>query len=182
MFKELLLEGLKPIAIMLEDFDESGTLQNSVPIQFTAGKFYPESLDENITLECENIPALKNIVNLQAISQVSDPNSDRVTDAGIDIYPGGEAHFEIFHEGEEIKRFHYEGPNGISCNKIYDETHNEKLECHWAPSLDDWHLEETHFCFVAIARVFHIVFYLIHMHPHVYSHHKTFHRYNGLSI
>ena len=160
MLKELSLEGLKPIAIMLEDFDESGTLQNSVPIQFTAGKFYPESLDENIALECENIPTLKKVVNLLAISPASDLNGDRVNDAGIDIYPGGEANFDIFYEGEEIQRFHFEGPNGISCNKINDETHNEKLECHWAPSLDDWHLEETHFCFVAIARVF-ICIYII---------------------
>ena len=165
MFKELSLEGLKPIAITLEDFDESGTLQNSVPIQFTAGRFFPENpevfvSDENITLECDNVPISKNVVNLQAISSVGDLNSDRVTDAGIDIYPGGEANFDIFHEGEEIQRFHFEGPNGISCNKINDETHNEKLECHWAPSLDDWHLDETHFCFVAIARVF-ICIYII---------------------
>ena len=159
MFKELSLEGLKPIVIMLEDFDESGTLQNSVPIQFTAGKFYPESLDENITLECEKIPTLKNVVNLQAIRPVSDLNSDRVTDKSIDMYPGGEAYFEIYYEGEGIERFHFEGPNGISCNKINDETHNEKLECHWVPSLDDWHLEETHFCFVAIARVFICMFF-----------------------
>ena len=160
MFKDLSLVGLKPIAIMLEDVDESGTLQNSVPIQFTAGKFFPESLDENITLECENIPTLKNVVNLQALSAVSDPHSGRMTDTGIDIYPGGEANFEIFYEGVEVERFHFEGPNGISCNEINDETHNEKLECQWAPSLDYWHFEKTHFCFVAIGRVFIRIFFI----------------------
>lgn len=144
---------------MLEDFDETGTLQNRIPIQFTAGQYYlanPEgfisSSAENITLECENIPTLKNVVNLQAMSTESLP-SGSIIDEGIDIYPGGEANFEISYEGEEIKRFHFEGPNGISCNKVSDEINNEKLECHWAPSPDDWHLEETHFCFIAIARV-----------------------------
>ena len=165
MCKDLTLNGLKPISIMLEDFDESGTLQNSIPIQFTAGQFHLEdpekfisSSDENITFDCKNIPTLKNIVNLQAtnLQTTADslPNSDRVIDKGIDIYPGGEANFEIFYHGEQSKRFHYEGPTGISCVKINDEINNEKLECHWAPSHDDWHLEETHFCFVAIARVF----------------------------
>ena len=156
---------------MLEDFDESGTLQNSVPIQFTAGQFHPEnpedfisSSDENIKFDCKNIPIINNIVNLQAtnLQATADslPNSDRVIDKGIDIYPGGEANFEIFYDGEESTHFHFEGPNGISCSKINDEIHNEKLECHWAPSHDDWYLEETHFCFVAIARVF-ICIYII---------------------
>ena len=169
MYKDFTLTGLKPISIMLEDFDESGTLQNSVPIQFTAGQFHPEnpedfisSSDENITFECKNIPTIKTIVNLQATNRQATegilPNSDRVIGKGIDIYPGGEANFEIFYDGEESKRFHFEGPTGISCVKINDEINNEKLECHWTPSHDDWHLEETHFCFVAIARVFIYIF------------------------
>ena len=111
---------------------------------------------ENITFECKNIPTLKNILNRQA-TEDSLTNSVRVIDKGIDIYPGGEANFEVFYDGEESKRFHFEGPNGISCVKINDEINNEKLECHWAPSHDDWHLEETHFCFVAIGKGFYII-------------------------
>ena len=61
--------GLKPIAIMLEDFDNNGKLQNSVPIQFTAGKSSPaRDLDQtsegNIPLKCEKNPTLKTIGKL----------------------------------------------------------------------------------------------------------------------
>ena len=158
--KDSSLVGLKPIAIMLEDFDSNGNLQNSVPVQFTAGKLpvvyveEPVKTPEEVTmLECENMPTLKNIVNLKTqeslISENGSHNGDFV-DIGIDIYAGGEAAFEISFGTTQSTRFHFEGPSGISCNKITDELKNEKLQCNWAPSLDNWHLEETNFCFVAI--------------------------------
>ena len=100
------------------------------------------------------------IVNLQAqesaISDIGSESSDgqRLIDKGVDIYPGGKAKFEIvYEENNEITRFHFEGPSGISCKKVTDEINIEKLQCDWMPMYpDEWHLEETNFCFVAIGR------------------------------
>ena len=155
---------------MIENYDNDGKLHNSVPIQFTAGKLLPAEYlpveenisEENISFECEKIPTLKNIINIQAInfqeSVTSENGSDGqvLIDKGIDIYPGGEANFEIFYEGENgILRFHFEGPSGFSCKKVTADINIEKLQCHWVPIYpDEWHLEETNFCFAAIGRVF----------------------------
>ena len=162
--KDSSLAGMKPIAIMLEDFDSDGNLQNSVPIQFTAGKLpslYVEEAvktpEEVTTLECENIPILKSIVNLKTQeSLLSETGSDYgdFINKEIDIYAGGKAAFEISYWTAQSTHFHFEGPTGISCDKITDELKNEKLQCNWAPSHDDWHLEETNFCFVAIGHGF----------------------------
>ena len=156
--KDLSFGGLKPISIILEDFDKDGNVQNSIPIQFTAGRKVKKRTSEEI-IDCSEVPFLKHFINLQ----IGRDHDLKVSHDGpldsIDIYQEGEALFEVSFVAQGRSQLHYEGPRGAVCtptDKIEDineEKHQVTFKCKWKPELNDWYMQKTTFCSVAIVRV-----------------------------
>lgn len=152
---DLSVTGVKPIAIQVEDFDESGNVKSSVPVQFLATVWTPQNDNfSNRFMYGPGKPA--QIPDLFPIDDHNDDHADNhVHSVGrrsvpeycnnfptlVDPSPGNGAVMNVPAEGITfslaassnngvITRFVYQRPAGLECTQV---DMNGRVDCTFTP-------------------------------------------------
>lgn len=159
--------GVKPIALMMEDFDANGLVRSSVPVQFLAQVWTPNMSTRSIGAYPNYYPDWFNGDNhhddnhhhakvpVRGRRSVADyctavPTVDAPTavDNNIDsssAYVSFTLSAKATKNGS-ITAFSYQGPSGLSCDKVNS---NGRTTCTWAMSVAQQQTESHTFCFDA---------------------------------
>lgn len=153
--------GVKPIAIMMEDFDALGNVRSSIPVQFLAQVWtpsldryvgYPKWFDEDnhhdddheehqsVSRGRRSAPAY---CTAKPFFIGTTPADGDELDAS-----GGQLSFSLQAESQvgTISFFTYQAPLGLTCTTV-DITGT--ITCSWTPSSDQLEIENHQFCFDA---------------------------------
>ena len=164
--------GLKPIALMIEDFDSDGNIRSSIPIQFLAQVWTP-SLTRSIGLESPYPNWFEqdddeNSIFMAAIARgrrswtsfrnrrsepsycTAVPNFVAPTFAdGHELDATGQTDIQFFLRADSqlghMSYFTYQGPLGLACGEVNKELGMSM--CLWTPTQDQVDQRTHQFCF-----------------------------------
>ena len=157
--------GVKPVALMIEDFDSAGNVRSSVPIQFLAQVWTPNLNSRRHGIQYPNWFPQEEEHEDHVYFETSLGNSSRgrrstppyctAAPEFDEKTPEDGACIEISSETVEfalkatsqvgtISSFSYQAPIGLTCT---DADQNGESRCTWTPTPSQLKIEEHQFCF-----------------------------------
>lgn len=126
--KDLATSGMKPVVIMVKDYDQDGVMRSSMPVPFMASVWTQSSNNAVPTLID---PTPKGRTVLDAAAAIS-----------ITIAATGD-------NGATVPKFLTNSPLGMSCTDVVTEDGQSSVVCSWTPtSHQDGQV--FNFCFTAV--------------------------------
>ena len=154
--------GVKPIALMIEDFDSNGQLRSSIPVQFLAQVWTPNVNTRSIGYD--NYPDWfgehdehTDHVDMPVRGRRSVPNYCNLTPTFVSPTPAdgaqingssGSISFELKASSGNgpIDSFSYQAPVGLTCTKVDSQG---MITCSWTLTAEQLKTEQHSFCYEA---------------------------------
>ena len=163
-------EGVKPIGLMIEDFDSNGNVKSSIPVQFLAQVWTPNLNSRAVGVanypdwfrgpdhddhrdyvhNQDYHPPVRGKRSNQPAYCDAVPKYTENTPLDGDILDGSDGVVDFILEASsqlgEITSFSYEGPLGVKCS---DNVVDGKIKCTWELTEDQLEIENHGFCYTA---------------------------------
>ena len=153
--------GVKPIGLMMEDFDSSGNVRSSIPVQFLGlvwtpnmstrsigTENYPEWFDEKEHKDHVMVPgrgrrSLPSYCNAVPTFVAPTPADGHNIDGS-----SGAVSFSLAAQSQngQITGFSYQPPSGLACTTV---DANGQITCNWTLSAAQQKIESHSFCYDA---------------------------------
>ena len=153
--------GVKPIGLMMEDFDSSGNVRSSIPVQFlglvwtpnmstrsVGTENYPEWFDEKEHKDHVMVPgrgrrSLPSYCNAVPTFVAPTPADGHNIDGS-----SGAVSFSLAAQSQngQITGFSYQPPSGLACTTV---DANGQITCNWTLSAAQQKIESHSFCYDA---------------------------------
>jgi len=154
-------QGVKPIGLMMEDFDSNGNVRSSIPVQFLAQVWTPNMSTRSIG--AANYPDWfaekehKDHVKIPGRGRRSLPSYCNAVPTFVAPTPAdghnidgtsGSVSFTLAAQSQNgsITGFSYQAPSGMSCTAVNG---NGEITCNWTLSAAQQKIESHSFCYDA---------------------------------